>query len=150
MARSNARTFARLLQFLRPYRWSLGVSALLAILSQGAAIGVLVLTGFVVDELSGGRDPRRLTFLILAILGVGVVKALLMLGPPYTAPLASGNNLKIRIGGVQAAVQFAGLNCRRLTQFNVVVPTLSDGEHLVEVSVWGVDVPTTQYLAVKQ
>ena len=80
MARSNARTFARLLQFLRPYRWSLGVSALLAILSQGAAIGVLVLTGFVVDELSGGRDPRRLTFLILAILGVGVVKALLMLG----------------------------------------------------------------------
>ena len=75
MARSNARTFARLLQFLRPYRWSLGVSALLAILSQGAAIGVLVLTGFVVDELSGGRDPRRLTFLILAILGVGVVKA---------------------------------------------------------------------------
>ncbi len=80
MARSNARTFARLLQFLRPYRWSLGVSALLAILSQGAAIGVLVLTGFVVDELSGGRDQRRLTFLILAILGVGVVKALLMLG----------------------------------------------------------------------
>lgn len=66
------------------------------------------------------------------------------------APLASGNNLKIWIGGVRAAVQFAGLVAPGLTQFNVVVPTLSDGEHLVEVSVWGVDVPTTQYLAVKQ
>ncbi len=80
MAGSNARTFARLMRFLRPYRTSLVVSALLAILSQGAAIGVLVLTGFVVDELRGGRDGHRLTLFICAILGVGIVKALLMLG----------------------------------------------------------------------
>ena len=76
----NTRTFFRLLQFLRPYRWSLGVSTVLAIASQGAAIGVLVLTGFVIDELRGDRDTDRLTFLIGAILVVGLVKALLMLG----------------------------------------------------------------------
>ena len=80
IAGSNLRTFARLLRFLRPYRWSLGVSTLLAILSQGAAIAVLVLTGFVVDELRGAGDTHRLTLLIGAILAVGAVKALLMLG----------------------------------------------------------------------
>jgi uncharacterized protein (TIGR03437 family) len=66
------------------------------------------------------------------------------------APLASGHNLTIRIGGVQATVQFAGLSATGLNQFNVVVPTLADGEHLVEASVWGTDVPTKQYLTVKQ
>lgn len=80
MPASNARTFARLLLFLRPYRGSLAVSTLLAVLSQGAAIGVLVLTGVVIDELRGNRDSRRLAFLIAVILAVGVVKALLMLG----------------------------------------------------------------------
>ena len=80
MAGPNTRTFLRLLQFLRPYRWSLGLSTALAIASQGAAIAVLALTGFVIDELRGDRDEGRLTFLIGAILVVGVVRALLMLG----------------------------------------------------------------------
>ncbi len=80
VATSNARTFVRLLGFLRPYRWSLALSTLLAVLSQGAAIGVLVLTGVVIDELRGDPDSRRLTLLLAAILGVGFVKALLMLG----------------------------------------------------------------------
>ena len=80
MPRSNARTFLRLLGFLRPYRWSLVISTLLAIAPQGAGIGVLVLTGVVVDELRGDRDTRRLTLLIAAILAVGVAKALLMVG----------------------------------------------------------------------
>jgi ATP-binding cassette subfamily B protein len=80
VAQSNARTFVRLMRFLRPYRWSLIVSSLLAIASQGAAIAVLVLTGLVVDELRGGRDGTRLTILVAAILAVGVAKALLMVG----------------------------------------------------------------------
>lgn len=66
------------------------------------------------------------------------------------APLASGNNLTVRIGGVTAKVSFAGLSAAGVNQLNVVVPNLADGEHLVEVSVWGVDVPTKQYLTVKQ
>ena len=80
IAHSNARTFARLLQFLRPYRVSLALSTLLAVLSQAAAIAVLVLTGWVIDELRGGQDGHLLALLIGAILLVGLVRALLMLG----------------------------------------------------------------------
>jgi uncharacterized protein (TIGR03437 family) len=47
-------------------------------------------------------------------------------------------------------VKFAGLSATGLYQFNVVVPALPDGEHLVEASAWGQDVPTRQCLAVKQ
>ena len=80
IAHSNAHTFARLLQFLRPYRVSLGLSTLLAVLSQAAAIAVLVLTGWVIDELRGGQDGHQLALLVGAILVVGLVRALLMLG----------------------------------------------------------------------
>jgi len=77
---SNARTFVRLVTFLRPYRGSLAISTILAILSQGAAIAVIVLTGRVINELRGGQDGHVLAYLILAILGVGVLRAVLMLG----------------------------------------------------------------------
>jgi ABC-type multidrug transport system fused ATPase/permease subunit len=80
VATSNARTFFRLLQFLRPYRTSLIVSTILAVLSQAAAIAVIVLTGFVINELRGGQDGHQLAFLILCILGVGLLRAVLMLG----------------------------------------------------------------------
>ena len=80
IAASNARTFVRLLQFLRPYRLSLVVSTVLAILSQAAAIAVLVVTGFVIDELRGRQDGHQLGLLIGAILVVGLLRALLMLG----------------------------------------------------------------------
>ena len=65
MAVSNARTFVRLIQFLRPYRSSLILSTILAVLSQAAAIAVIVLTGFVINELRGGQDGHYLAFLIL-------------------------------------------------------------------------------------
>ena len=80
VATSNARTFFRLLQFLRPYRTSLIVSTILAVLSQAAAIAVIVLTGFVINELRGGQDGHQLAFLILCILGIGLLRAVLMLG----------------------------------------------------------------------
>ena len=80
MAVSNARTFMRLIVFLRPYRSSLIVSTILAVLSQAAAIAVIVLTGFVINELRGGQDGHYLAFLILAILAVGLLRAILMLG----------------------------------------------------------------------
>ncbi|MSO94563.1 MAG: ABC transporter ATP-binding protein [Thermoleophilia bacterium] len=80
MASSNSRTFVRLLQFLRPYRLSLIASTILAILSQAAAIAVIVLTGFVINELKGGQDGHQIAFLVLVILGVGLLRALLMLG----------------------------------------------------------------------
>ena len=80
VATSNARTFFRLLQFLRPYRTSLIVSTILAILSQAAAIAVIVLTGLVINELRGGQDGHHLAFLIVSILAVGLLRAVLMLG----------------------------------------------------------------------
>jgi ABC-type multidrug transport system fused ATPase/permease subunit len=80
MAVSNARTFVRLIQFLRPYRSSLILSTILAVLSQAAAIAVIVLTGFVINELRGSQDGHYLAFLILCILGVGLLRAVLMLG----------------------------------------------------------------------
>jgi ABC-type multidrug transport system fused ATPase/permease subunit len=80
MAVSNARTFVRLIQFLRPYRSSLILSTILAVLSQAAAIAVIVLTGFVINELRGNQDGHYLAFLILCIIGVGLLRAVLMLG----------------------------------------------------------------------
>ena len=81
MARSNAHTFLRLLGFLRPYRASLIVSTVLAFASQGAAIAALILTGMVVNALQEDPpDGSRVAVLVGAILGVGVAKALLMVG----------------------------------------------------------------------
>jgi ABC-type multidrug transport system fused ATPase/permease subunit len=81
VAQSNAQTFLRLLAFLRPYRASLIVSTVLAIASQGAAIAVLVLIGMIVNALQADPpDGSRVALLVGAILGVGVVKALLMVG----------------------------------------------------------------------
>ena len=59
---------------------SLITSTILAILSQAAAIAVIVLTGFVINELRGGQDGHQLALLICAILGVGLLRAVLMLG----------------------------------------------------------------------
>jgi ATP-binding cassette subfamily B protein len=70
----------RLLGFLRPYRASLAVSSVLAIASQGAGILVPVLTGVVINELSGEQDTRRLTLEITAVVALGVVRAGLMVG----------------------------------------------------------------------
>jgi len=77
---SGWRTFVRLLGFLRPYRASLLVSSALAILSQVAAILVPVLTGVVVNELSGGQDTRLLVLEIGAIVALGLVRGGLMYG----------------------------------------------------------------------
>ena len=40
----NVRTFVRLLGFLRPYRWSLAASIVLAVGSQLAAVAIAFLT----------------------------------------------------------------------------------------------------------
>jgi ATP-binding cassette, subfamily B, bacterial len=76
----RGRTFARLLAFLRPYRASLVVSSLLAIGSQVAGILVPVLTGVVIDELSGDPDTTILLFEIAAVVALGLLRGALMLG----------------------------------------------------------------------
>jgi ABC-type multidrug transport system fused ATPase/permease subunit len=78
--RSGLRTFARLLTFLRPYRASLAFSSVLAVASQGAGILVPVLTGIIINELSGEQDVHRLTIEVAAVVVLGVLKAGLMVG----------------------------------------------------------------------
>ena len=77
---AGRRTFVRLLTFLSPYRASLVVSSILAIASQLAGILVPVLTGVVINELSGDPSTRLLVIEILAIVSLGLVRGALMLG----------------------------------------------------------------------
>jgi len=72
-------TFARLLGFLRPYKVSLIVSVLLAAASQAVAIVLILLTGAVIDRLKAD-DRHGLEVLIVAIVVLGVAKALFMVG----------------------------------------------------------------------
>jgi ATP-binding cassette subfamily B protein len=73
-------TFARLLGFLRPYKISLTVSILLAVLSQGAAIALIWLTGEVIDKALATHDHQMLWILVGAVLAVGFARAGLMAG----------------------------------------------------------------------
>ena len=73
-------TFFRLLGFLRPYKWSLGVSIVLAVGTQAAAIVAAYLTGDALAHVIESRDRRALWILVVAILAVGLVRALLMVG----------------------------------------------------------------------
>jgi ABC-type multidrug transport system fused ATPase/permease subunit len=76
----NLHTFGRLVGFLRPYRWSLAISIVLAAGSQAAAIGLVRLTQSVIDSAIRPHDERMLWILITAIAVLGLVKALLMVG----------------------------------------------------------------------
>jgi ABC-type multidrug transport system fused ATPase/permease subunit len=73
-------TFWRLLGFLRPYRWSLGVSVVLAVGSQAAAIIAAYVTGDALAHVIESRDRDRLWFLVGAVLVIGLARALFMVG----------------------------------------------------------------------
>jgi ABC-type multidrug transport system fused ATPase/permease subunit len=72
-------TFTRLLGFLRPYKLSLVVSVVLAVGSQAAALVATFLTGSVAAALVR-HDRSRLPWLVAAVLGLGVARALMMAG----------------------------------------------------------------------
>jgi ATP-binding cassette subfamily B protein len=74
------RTFVRLLGFLRPYKWSLAVSIVLAVGSQGAAIAAAWLTGTALEHVIESEDEDQLRLLVVAILLLGLARALLMAG----------------------------------------------------------------------
>src|SRR5512133_3341393 len=77
---SYRRTFVRLLGFLKPYKWSLIVSVLLAVGSQAAAVGMAFLTGDGLQRAVQSADRREISIVALAVLSLGLVRALLMLG----------------------------------------------------------------------
>ena len=76
----NLRTFVRLLGFLRPYRWSLAVSIVLAVASQAAAVTIAFLTGDALESAVEAESLGRLWMLALAILLVGAARAVFMAG----------------------------------------------------------------------
>ena len=76
----NLHTFARLLGFLRPYRWSLIVSIVLAAASQAATIALVRITQDVIDLAVRPRDEQMLRMLLGVIVAIGFVKALLLVG----------------------------------------------------------------------
>ena len=77
---SNLSTFVRLLGFLRPYRWSLAVSVVLAVGSQAAAVTIAFLTGDALESAVQGDDQRRIWILAGLVLAVGLARALFMVG----------------------------------------------------------------------
>ncbi len=79
-AHPNLRTFVRLLGFLRPYRWSLAVSIVLAIASQAAAVAIAFLTGDALQSAVEAQSRDQLWTLALAILLVGAARAVFMAG----------------------------------------------------------------------
>jgi ABC-type multidrug transport system fused ATPase/permease subunit len=74
------RTFVRLLSFLRPYKWSLGVSVVLAVASQGSQIALIWLTKHVIDQAIFPQDEHKLRVFVTAIIVLGAAKALFMVG----------------------------------------------------------------------
>jgi ABC-type multidrug transport system fused ATPase/permease subunit len=74
------RTFVRLLGFLKPYRWSLAVSVVLAVGSQAAAIALVRTTELAIDEAIVPLDRDALWWILVLVLVLGLVRALLMLG----------------------------------------------------------------------
>ncbi len=73
-------TFVRLLGFLRPYKWSLAVSIVLAIGAQAAAVVAAFLTGDALEGAVSSDDRRTLWLVALAIAVTGLVRALFMMG----------------------------------------------------------------------
>jgi ABC-type bacteriocin/lantibiotic exporter with double-glycine peptidase domain len=69
----NLHTFARLLGFLRPYRWSLTISIVLAALSQAAAIALVRISQSVIDLALRSRDEQMLWKLVALIAVIGFV-----------------------------------------------------------------------------
>jgi ABC-type multidrug transport system fused ATPase/permease subunit len=77
---SYRQTFFRLLGFLKPYKWSLIVSILLAIGSQAAAVVMAYLTGDGLQEAATSGSREAIWWIALGILAAGLVRALLMMG----------------------------------------------------------------------
>src|SRR5688500_18494489 len=76
----SRRTFLRLLSFLRPYRWSLAASVVLAIGSQAAGLSIPWLTGYAIDHALPEKDSGLLSWLVVLVAAMGLLKALFLVG----------------------------------------------------------------------
>jgi uncharacterized protein (TIGR03437 family) len=65
-------------------------------------------------------------------------------------PADLADDVTVRIGGITAERQYAGLVSPGLYQFNVVVPNLADGEHGVSILIGGVSSQPGVFLVVQR
>jgi ABC-type multidrug transport system fused ATPase/permease subunit len=73
-------TFVRLLGFLKPYKWSLIVSIVLAVGSQAAAMGIAYLTATGLDQAIATESHHDLYTIAALVLAVGAARAIFMSG----------------------------------------------------------------------
>src|SRR3989442_13809215 len=73
-------TFVRLLGFLKPYKWSLAVSTVLAVGSQAAAMVIAFLTGTGVEKAITAGSRHGLYVIAALLLAVGAGRAIFMSG----------------------------------------------------------------------
>jgi ABC-type multidrug transport system fused ATPase/permease subunit len=85
------RILVRLLQFLRPYRWQVTITALAAAGMMACSAGIPYVTRLIIDESLDAHDRSRLGPLVLAIVALGVVR----LGFAMTRRILAG---KISLG----------------------------------------------------
>jgi ABC-type multidrug transport system fused ATPase/permease subunit len=79
------RTFVRLLGFLRPYRWSLVASVVLAVGSQVAGLAIPWLTGYAIDHALPGEDGRLLAIVVGLVVLAGTAKAAMLVARRFIA-----------------------------------------------------------------
>ena len=82
---SPLRTFARLLAFLGPYRWSLLASVVLAAGAMAGGLLIPWLTGVAIDRAIPERDGRLLGLIAALVVAAGVARAVLMAGRRFIA-----------------------------------------------------------------
>jgi ABC-type multidrug transport system fused ATPase/permease subunit len=73
-------TFVRLLGFLKPYKWSLIVSIVLAVGSQAGAMGIAYLTGTGLEKAISASSRHDLYTIAALVLAVGALRAIFMAG----------------------------------------------------------------------
>jgi ATP-binding cassette, subfamily B, bacterial len=73
-------TFVRLLGFLKPYKWSLIVSTVLAVGSQAAAMAIAFLTGAGLEKAITATSSHDLYTIAGLVLAVGATRAIFMSG----------------------------------------------------------------------
>ena len=73
-------TFVRLLGFLKPYKWSLIVTTVLALGSQAAAMGIAYLTGTGLEKAITASSRHDLFTIAALVLAVGAGRAIFMSG----------------------------------------------------------------------
>jgi ATP-binding cassette subfamily B protein len=81
----NRRTFVRLVGFLKPYKWSLAASVVLAIGSQAAGLSIPWLIGYAIDHALPDKDSGLLTWIVVLVAVMGLLKALCLVGRRFIA-----------------------------------------------------------------